>query len=282
MNARRSWAAVVLLVAAAAIAAATVPRQGAEPAARVVRMAGEAWWRPDGQDAWRPLTVGRVLRAGDWVMTGRRGGWVELVFSDGASRILVERASLLQIGGRHGPAPHAELSQAEQASAPVAVFRAATLQLGSLWAYVSSAWDRLTAWEIATPTAVAGVRGTLFRLAVDTAGTTWLYVHQGAVELWGVSTRRLVQAGGVGRAGAGPPTGEPDFAAESRAALEAYDGWPPGATGPPDGDPVPRTDSGDEATGPPPDAGKQGQASDTSEPPGGPPAAGGGPKGGGK
>lgn len=227
---------------------------------QVARAAGSVWWRPDGASAWRPLSAGAVLHAGDWVATGPGASLVELVYPGESSRLLVEAGTVLQIGGLYRPLASSDGAalRGEPGQEPGSVFRAAYLRLGSLWAYVSAAWDRLVRWEIATPSAVAGVRGTLFRLQVDEAGATRLYVHQGTVELRWAGGRRLVGPGGTAATGQPDPARLRAFADESSRRLKEHEGWPPAPAtqGSPDGEePEPAGKEGSQAPPAPPGPG---------------------------
>lgn len=57
---------------------------------RVAKIAGVARWRSADEGPWRPLSVGMVLRSGDWVGTGPPGSLVELVYEAQGARVLVE------------------------------------------------------------------------------------------------------------------------------------------------------------------------------------------------
>jgi FecR protein len=159
-----------------AIAAVVVSSQGgaraqgeenAQPAAGVMTVSsleGNATAAQAGQSA-QPLAAGAVLHEGDVVETAP-GGRVEISFANG---------TLLRIG---------ESSRVELREAPVSggAFRARLL-LGNLWAKV----HKLIAgehFEVETENAVAGVRGTEFR--VEAAGgksEDLVRVYEGAVEV---------------------------------------------------------------------------------------------------
>lgn len=231
------WTALVLWGVAVVAAAAALSRADAPSAqvglvqwpVRVVKVAGVARWAPEEEGPWRPLSVGMVLRSGDWVRTGPPGSLVELVYEAQASRLLVESETLLQIGGAYRSLARGVSGEGgplgEQG---LPAFRAAFVRLGSVWAQVASGVARLMRFEIETPTAVAGVRGTLFRLRVTPSGATWLYVREGIVELRSDGAVHVVGPGGA--ASAGGPEGQEGlrrFIEESQATLE----WLGGLTG---------------------------------------------------
>lgn len=169
---------------------------------RVVRVSGEVSWRPAAAAHWRPLGVGAQLGAGDWVRTDSPDSFAELVYIGEAARLWVEAGTLLQIGGAYQA-----LAQVQTERGGLPAFRAAFLRAGRLWVRVVSGLSRLWRFEVHTPTAVAGVRGTLFRLEVTPAGDTWLYVREGAVEFRTARLRVLVkerEAAGTASTGLAP------------------------------------------------------------------------------
>lgn len=172
------------------------------PVVRVVRVSGEVSWRPAAAAHWRPLGVGAQLGAGDWVRTDSPDSFAELVYIGEAARLWVEAGTLLQIGGAYQA-----LAQVQTERGGLPAFRAAFLRAGRLWVRVVSGLSRLWRFEVHTPTAVAGVRGTLFRLEVTPAGDTWLYVREGAVEFRTARLRVLVkerEAAGTASTGLAP------------------------------------------------------------------------------
>ncbi|BAS26913.1 FecR family protein [Limnochorda pilosa] len=190
---------VVVLAAAAVVAGAKgAGEDGApgEPAsmARVDRLRGKVEWRPDGASRWEPASPGMVLSLGDWVRTVGKGSFVEIAYPAQQARLLVEADTLLQVGGSYRSIPEAATG-ASRGEEGVPAFRAALLRVGALWAEVASRVSRVLRFEIATPTAVAGVRGTQFRLEVDEDGGTRLLVREGLVELATPSGKVLVGAG---------------------------------------------------------------------------------------
>ncbi len=97
-----SWAALALWGLAVLAAASGLSRADAAAAqggtgewtVRVAKIAGVARWRSGDEGPWRPLSVGMVLRSGDWVSTGPPGSLVELVYEAQGARVLVESETL--------------------------------------------------------------------------------------------------------------------------------------------------------------------------------------------
>lgn len=69
------------------------------------------------------------------------------------------------------------------------------LIIGRVWVYVVNSLKRLRPFSIATPTAIAGVRGTTFSLEVFDNGDTLLSVNTGVVELFSQDVVQQVTAG---------------------------------------------------------------------------------------
>ncbi|WP_324715398.1 FecR family protein [Carboxydochorda subterranea] len=210
---RAGWVAALLAATIAAwgwaalLGPSPLPADAASPppvSVRVVQVSGDVAWRAGGApDGWRPLLRGQALAAGDWIRTGTSGR-VELVYAGGPplsvalaqppARLWVEPGTLLQVGAGYRSLSPEELRElARQTVRPEGAFGAAYLKIGSLWAEVSAAFGRIWRFEVETPTAVAGVRGTLFRLQVLPDGTTRLFVHSGAVELRSLRYRWTVR-----------------------------------------------------------------------------------------
>lgn len=80
------------------------------------------------------------------------------------------------------------------------------LHVGRIWVRVLSALEGRTKFEVRTPTATAGVRGTVFSVAVDPRGVTEVEVYEGTVHVAGRAGEASVGAGQEARAAAdGPP-----------------------------------------------------------------------------
>lgn len=183
MTSLRALFAVAAMAASTSAARAQSPDAGPEQTAAgtmtVSLLEGNATAARAGQGA-QPLAVGAVLHEGDVVETGL-GGRAEISFASG---------TLLRIG---------EGSRVELREAPPSggAFRARLL-LGNLWAKV----HKLVAgehFEVETENAVAGVRGTEFRVeAAGAKGEDLVRVYEGAVEVKGHDARPGAATGGAG------------------------------------------------------------------------------------
>ena len=69
------------------------------------------------------------------------------------------------------------------------------LDAGRIWVRVLSALGGKTKFEVRTPTATAGVRGTIFYVEVDESGKTSVAVYEGEVEVEGDAGRETVAGG---------------------------------------------------------------------------------------
>ena len=193
----RSQAILVLMVMAATLCSAYVlalgpdavvhaqaaPVAGSAPAryfagvavARVIDSHGSVTIvrPPQGDEQYTrylsPVADGLALFPGDQIWTGS-GSWVEIDFGDEV-RVRIEARSRVEIVSGVLPPP----------GPPSDGLPSIRLFLGDVWASVVSLFSRFTDFSIETPTAIAGVRGTLFRVSVDVLGKTSVSVHEGVV-----------------------------------------------------------------------------------------------------
>jgi len=118
---------------------------------------GEVQVRHD-RGPWRKAELGRKLARGDWVRTGKESR-AELLLPDSSVVRLGER-TIFQLRSLKGTK------------------RSTRLLRGRLWNNIR----KLKAeYEVASPTAVAAVRGTVFRLSVFEDSTTTVWVYKGRV-----------------------------------------------------------------------------------------------------
>jgi hypothetical protein len=113
-----------------------------------------------GASAWGPLAQGDPILLGDQLRTR----------SDSKVRVTLREESVLTM------APGSQLTVTEQVVAPAAVSRFQLL-LGTIKAAVTERYSEPNArFEVETPTAIAGVRGTSFFASYDTAKDETLVV----------------------------------------------------------------------------------------------------------
>ena len=120
-----------------------------------------------GEPAWKPAAAKMELKINDKVQT-KNGAMCELTLDDG-SLIKLRENSTLEIN---------DLSEDKEAKKKSSIFK---LLLGKLWAKVEH--QEGSKFNIVTPTAVAGVRGTEFAIIVQRDGASDILVFKGKIEV---------------------------------------------------------------------------------------------------
>jgi hypothetical protein len=191
MRARLAFVAVaaaVLAVAAATATAAPAP----VPAGTVSFLAGQAQRIAGGKST--ALAVGAPVFAGDVVETQKRTR-LELKLAD---------QSVLRLG----PSARVDLSAASFGRSVEDRQVSAKLQVGNVWAKVAKAVGGESRFEVKTENAVAGVRGTTFRVDAAQDRSVVVKVYNGTVAVAGSHVPR--PAHGAGEADVEPTrAGEP-------------------------------------------------------------------------
>jgi hypothetical protein len=175
--------AAALLLGAAAVHAAGPAEAGPVPraapaAGKVTFLAGQAT-RQHG-DRKEPLALGGQVFQGDVVETARRTR-LELTLTD---------ASVLRLG----PGSRVDLDAAAFGASPDDRKVSAKLRVGNVWANVTKALGGEARFEVKTENAVAGVRGTTFRVDASKDRSVVVRVYSGTV---------AVAAGAIPRPGHG-------------------------------------------------------------------------------
>jgi hypothetical protein len=154
-----------------------------------------------GEKTFGPLGTARHVVAGDVLRTSPEGGGLTLSWADG-SRVRVAPGSTLQI-------MKCQFNAARKSE--TYLFR---LDLGQVWVRVLKALTGPSKFEIRTPTATAGVRGTVFSVRVSANGDTDVSVLKGAVSLQSkggavtVAERQKARASAAGPGAAAPLAAE--------------------------------------------------------------------------
>ena len=159
----------LILCGAAFLIAAFVatPRLSAEPkTAAISALEGKAS-KSRGTAPASPLSVGVAVGQGDIIITGDDAR-LELKFSDG---------SVLRLGSR----AKMQLTEAHFGGGVARRRMTARLFFGNIWAKVTSAIQGDQKFAIETENAVAGVRGTTFRVDARTDKSVLVRVYAGAV-----------------------------------------------------------------------------------------------------
>lgn len=115
---------------------------------------------------WQQLTVKDKLKTGDVIRTGSEGN-LEFFFDNGTFLKIGEETQF-----EIGEGKITELGKAYSLH----------LKAGRIWAKVKGAWKELTKFEVVTPSAVAGVKGTLFSVSVE-KDRTIVSVQEGQIEV---------------------------------------------------------------------------------------------------
>jgi ferric-dicitrate binding protein FerR (iron transport regulator) len=125
-----------------------------EPVGRVAALEGGAEAQHTGAPAWAPLAAGDGILLGDRLRT----------LADGRLKVLLRDESVLTLGAS------SELTVDEQAIGAEAPASRFGLAVGTLRAVVTERYGKPGArFEVETPTAIAGVRGTSFIATYDAA-----------------------------------------------------------------------------------------------------------------
>jgi len=122
---------------------------------RLVKMEGTVNFRPSFGDAWKPATLQTTIGAGQWLQTAK-GARAILSFGKKAVVTMNEDAVL-------------EVKEAAINPDGTVVVKT-NLTRGKIWSLVEKLKSEKSRYEVETPTAIAGVRGTTFMVNVDPDG----------------------------------------------------------------------------------------------------------------
>jgi hypothetical protein len=165
----RSFSSLIsgaLLGAALLVGSAASAGPGGNAAPKATFVKGDVDWSADGT-TWAHVKRGADVAPGSLLKTGD-GSRAELTFVDG-SIVRVGPASQLKVGAAAFDATTKEVKVE------------ATLVAGEAWAKVAKLVDDKSKFQVKTANAVAGVRGTVFRVNVDRDEATVVKVYNGAV-----------------------------------------------------------------------------------------------------
>jgi len=137
--------------------------------ARISNVRGTVELKAPGQDAFVAVTADRNARTGSVLRTGQ-DGHATLRWTDGTS-LRVSPDTTLTID---------KCSFNKRSNVSLSHF---TLSAGRVWVHVVKLLSAEAKFEISTPTATAGVRGTSFAVEVTSGGGTDVRVYEGEVEV---------------------------------------------------------------------------------------------------
>ncbi|MCX5641741.1 MAG: FecR domain-containing protein [Candidatus Omnitrophica bacterium] len=122
---------------------------------RLVRMEGTVNFWSYSQNAWKPATLQMAIGAGAWLQTAKSA---RAIISFGKEAVItVSEDAVLEIK--------------EASVKPDGITRVRTnLTRGKIWSLVEKLKNEQSRYEVETPTAIAGVRGTTFMVNVDPDG----------------------------------------------------------------------------------------------------------------
>lgn len=130
---------------------------------------GMVWVKQRGHTEFAPLADRARVAAGDTVKTDANGS-LKLSYLDGTRLQIDPGAVVTVLKAQVNTVSHAEAS----------VFK---LDLGRVWIRVLKVLSQKSKFDVQTPTATAGVRGTVFSVAVAPDGKTSVSVREGEVAL---------------------------------------------------------------------------------------------------
>lgn len=162
-------------------ATTTTAAASGAPAAYTVAPSGEVVWSQAG-GPWRPLREGQLLNSGDKIRTGAHGA-VSIMFAGGTVARLdagttVEIRAVSARGWTKGAVRSPDGAQANRTLA-ARLYQSA----GRIWVHVVRRVNSVLSFEVETPAAVAGVRGTIFTVAVASQIRTTVSVWEGVVDV---------------------------------------------------------------------------------------------------
>jgi ferric-dicitrate binding protein FerR (iron transport regulator) len=138
--------------------------------ATVSYLKGSAELLGAGKTAWRALKLNDALKEGDQIRT-KEDGQLEVLLTDG-SRLRFAGNSEFKI-------VHMEMDPSAPRNVNVHV------TFGKIWARVAKKLGIKEKFEVSCPQAVAGVRGTVYRINVDQDQSALVRVYDGTVEVKG-------------------------------------------------------------------------------------------------
>lgn len=145
---------------------------------KVKYKAGVDWWK--FWVSWSSLKPGDKLKSGDILKT-EKNSRVDMEFING-TRVLVREQSELKIASK----------QTGKVSSPYLKRQSLKLKLGQVWVKTIDSLSELIKFKVRTPNAVAGVRGTLFTVKVDSKQMTKVSVKEGRVAVSNYEQEKIV------------------------------------------------------------------------------------------
>jgi hypothetical protein len=123
-----------------------------------------------GKTAWTVLKLHDVLKEGDQVRT-KAGAQMEVLLTDGSRLRFAGNSEFKVVRMEVGPSTPRDVN--------------VHVTLGRIWARVAKKLGIREKFEVSCPQAVAGVRGTIYRVNVDQDQSALVRVYDGTVEVKG-------------------------------------------------------------------------------------------------
>jgi len=153
------------------------PAQMRPSQASIIYLKGKAEVQRSGERAWRPAELQMTVHPGDKLST-EAGAELEIRLDDGSVLKMKDKGLL-------------EIDAMEKQAKPLTTITSLKLGLGRLLGCVRKLSSRESRFDISTPTAVAGVRGTVFAVFAED-DSTGLDVLQGQVAVSGQVGREVL------------------------------------------------------------------------------------------
>jgi hypothetical protein len=154
--------------------ATSVLAEDAKSVAIIVSAKGKAELQKKGENSWVALKFGTVLNSGDQIRTGDKS-FVALVFTDDKTQLKIR--------------PNTEITLNAERTDDYSLAKRVNMEIGELFAEVKKQKGSL---QVATPTAVASVKGTKFWVTVSPSGETETLTLEGIVNLLSILTGESV------------------------------------------------------------------------------------------
>ena len=177
-------ALLVLAVPAAAVAQNPMTIPVGQEGARVALLSGSGQRLPSGTTAWIALEVGKILVPGDEVKTGPASR-LELVLPGNAVVRFADNTHFKVVAIKTG-------KDSEKGNIKFA------MALGKAWANVSKISGIRSNFELSSENAVAGVRGTVYRMNVDDDKSVLVRTYEGEVYVSGGEGQTVAKPQPVG------------------------------------------------------------------------------------
>ena len=144
--------------------------KGTPVSGTITFLKGTAEFKTHDKEEWSPLKYGDKIKEGSLIRTGSESS-MEIKFEDGNTFMLKENTSVGFQSARKTGDNYSKYKM--------------SLNMGKLVSDIQKTEKQDTAIQIESPTAVVGVRGTVFRSSVDEDGTSQIEVLEGSVVVEG-------------------------------------------------------------------------------------------------